>query len=276
MSKEGTAYLLMWESKTTKLTRLLNYFGYQRSPSNLVEAGLIKIQSDDVFLVSFPRSGNTWIRYMLANLIFPECDWTVENIHQVVPDIYETSFESSFDVYPRIIKSHERATKQYKKVIYIYRDGRDVSVSYYDYMVKLWNYPKDFTTFLKEMLAGQLRFGAWQDHVAGWIWGVEGVEILEVCYEQLFGQISCELKRVGGFLGYEWTEKDIEMANNRSTVDRIRKDIHSLKYSSQWSKGYRGGVKGGPGAWKEKFTSEHEDIFWKKAGTIARKLGYER
>ncbi|MEL6581985.1 MAG: hypothetical protein AAFQ14_19735, partial [Cyanobacteria bacterium J06621_12] len=46
---------------------------------------------DDLFLVSHPKSGNTWIRFLICNLIYPELDITFTNINNMIPDIYLTS-----------------------------------------------------------------------------------------------------------------------------------------------------------------------------------------
>src|SRR4051812_9410315 len=48
-----------------------------------------KITSDDMFLVSFPRSGNTWTRNLVAHILYP--DEHIESFNQLqrfVPDIY--------------------------------------------------------------------------------------------------------------------------------------------------------------------------------------------
>ena len=63
---------------------------------------------DDVWYVSFPRSGNTYWRFLTANLISQgePVDWT--NIERFSPDIYIT-FDSTLRKLPRprYIKSHE-------------------------------------------------------------------------------------------------------------------------------------------------------------------------
>jgi len=44
------------------------------------------ILPDDIFLVSFPKSGNTWTRFLLANLRFPGEPVNWANIDRLVPD----------------------------------------------------------------------------------------------------------------------------------------------------------------------------------------------
>jgi hypothetical protein len=67
----------------------------------------LQILPDDVFLVSFPKSGNTWARFLVANLLYPECPANFANIYKLVPDPEGTP-KKHFDRMPRprIIKSH--------------------------------------------------------------------------------------------------------------------------------------------------------------------------
>src|SRR5437868_9727768 len=97
----------------------------------------LKVLTDDVFVVSYPRSGNTWTRFLIANLISPEDPATFANIEQKLPDIYRHSQRQLLQSpRPRMLKSHEAFDSRYKKVIYIVRDPRDVSVSGYHYRIK--------------------------------------------------------------------------------------------------------------------------------------------
>ena len=43
---------------------------------------------DDVFLVSYPRSGNTWTRFLIGNLLDQEDPVTFANIESRIPEIY--------------------------------------------------------------------------------------------------------------------------------------------------------------------------------------------
>src|SRR5271167_4419032 len=81
--------------------------------------GLI-ILPDDIFLVSFPKSGNTWSRFLLANLLYPERGATFANIHRLVLDPTDTT-KRDFERMPRprVIKSHECFDPRFGRVIYI-------------------------------------------------------------------------------------------------------------------------------------------------------------
>ena len=46
----------------------------------------LRVFPDDVFLVSYPKSGNTWTRFLIANLIYPEKHPDFANINVLVPD----------------------------------------------------------------------------------------------------------------------------------------------------------------------------------------------
>jgi Sulfotransferase domain len=95
------------------------------------------VRHDDTFLVSYPRSGNTWTRFLIANLLHPNKSVSFANIEHLIPDCEAMSSRylkrlSS----PRVIKSHEYFDHRYKKVVYIVRDPRDVVLSYHSFQRK--------------------------------------------------------------------------------------------------------------------------------------------
>ena len=46
----------------------------------------VAVYADDTFIVSYPRSGNTWTRFLIANLLHPEVEVGFANIDSFVPD----------------------------------------------------------------------------------------------------------------------------------------------------------------------------------------------
>ena len=96
----------------------------------------IRIRPDDVFVASYPKSGNTWVRFLLANLLAPGEKITFRNIDNYVPDIYKCASILEDRRGRRYIKSHHPCYERYPMLIDIYRDGRDALVSYYHYAQK--------------------------------------------------------------------------------------------------------------------------------------------
>jgi hypothetical protein len=216
------------------------------------------------------------MRYLLANLLASGEEWNITNIGRVVPDIHEEAPADPIRTHPRILKSHGPFCAGYAHVIYLYRDGRDVAFSYYDFQKKLRDNTDDFPTFLDKMLRGQVPYGAWQDHVASWLFSDQSVDLLSVCYETLYQDTLAELERIGRFVGCEWSVEHLQTAIEKSSFDQFRRDYARHKQETHWRKGFTGGVKGGPGKWREVFDSDLNDLFWRYAGEVAGKLGYSK
>src|SRR5438046_5865734 len=85
------------------------------------------VYADDTFLVSYPRSGNTWTRFLIANLLHPEIEVGFANIESLVPDTAALSSRTLKRVSrPRVLKSHQYFDPRYTNVVYVVRDPRDV------------------------------------------------------------------------------------------------------------------------------------------------------
>ena len=247
-----------------------------RVSSNQTKNSNFVIRGEDVFLVSYPRSGNTWVRYLLANLLHPSMQWHIANLNRAVPDIHQEIPHNYIESQPGIFKSHYPYCRDYPRVIYICRDGRDVSLSYYDLRKKKGHYQKEFRDFLLEMLQGQMPYGSWQVHIQSWLFQPYQPPLLMVKSEQLYNDTPGTLQLLGDFLGFKWSDREIELAIGKSTFEKQKKDFYAYKYESHWAKGFRGGVKGAPGKWREVFTDELNQVFWEYAGNICEKLDYPK
>src|SRR5437764_14210828 len=84
------------------------------------EAGRqLTVLPDDVYLVSYPRSGNTWTRFLIANLLDHENPPSFADIEARIPaiNLWPDKFLLRLPR-PRILKSHEYFDPRYPRVIY--------------------------------------------------------------------------------------------------------------------------------------------------------------
>lgn len=183
---------------------------------------------DDTFLVSYPKSGNTWSRFLIANLLRPHEQVGFSNIHQIIPGIDVVPHRDMLRFpRPRIIKSHQYFDPRYRRVVCIVRDPRDVALSEYHAQRKSKriddHYP--IQEFVRRFLAGEsCDYGSWGEHAASWLstrYGQPGFLLLR--YEDMLQDTARELSRMAGFLGLHPTSEQIQEAVSRSAADRMRK-----------------------------------------------------
>jgi len=228
----------------------------------------LHVLPDDIFLVSYPRSGNTWVRFLLGNLLNPDEPITFNNLERKVPNIYGASKRTFKRIpRPRLIKSHECFDPRYRRVIYIVRDPRDVAVSAYHYgrKMRLIDYALPIETFVTStfMQTGQ-HFGTWGDSVGSWLvnpgnifqisrikdgflgitasWGENVMswlgarghdrKFLLLRYEDLLDDTPEELAKVSEFLALGASPDRIARAVALSSAENMRK--LEVTQSSEW------------------------------------------
>ena len=198
------------------------------------------VYPDDTFLVSYPRSGNTWTRFLIANLVFPDRTVDFTNIEKLIPD---TTSQSNLTLKgtprPRIIKTHEYFDHRYPKTIYIVRDPRDVALSYYAFHLKYMHLDESvgLPQFVDDFVSGGLKseWATWGENVASWVYTRgSNSSLLLLRYEDMQSDPVKELGRVADFLGIAAEPGRLRKAVELSSADRMRK-LEKLQ-DEQWRK----------------------------------------
>jgi hypothetical protein len=183
---------------------------------------------DDVFLVSYPRSGNTWTRFLIGNLLHQDDPVTFGNIESRIPEIHLFPDRTLRRLArPRILKSHEYFDPRYKKVVYIVRDPRDVAVSVYHYSIKRRDLPDGYpiAEFVSRFLVGEFfeDWGTWNEHVRSWHATREGKPgFVLLRYEDMLADPGRELAKVGPLLEVELRPEMIARAVELSSAAQMR------------------------------------------------------
>lgn len=244
----------------------------------------VTVFPDDTFLVSYPRVGSNWVRFLICYLTNPEQTLTLPAAEARIPGVYINSDRALKALpRPRIIKSHEPFDARYPRVIYIVRDPRDVAVSRYYFTLKWRGFPDGypFEDFVKDRFLvarnAILNTGPWADHVIGWLTSRAGQDsFLLVRYEDLKADTAKELHRIARLLGVKADAERITRAIEMSSLQKMR----SLDKSEplKWLKGSRDDVpfirEGRSGGWRsvlpEQAVAAIESAWW----PIMKLLGY--
>ena len=240
---------------------------------------------DDTFLVSFPRSGNTWTRFLVCNLLdtnnpvsFAELESRIPEIY-FVPDRRLRRFPR-----PRVIKSHECFDPRYPKIIYIVRDPRDVLISYYEYQLKRRVLSDDCSLeeFLPKFMESAIepKIGSWRDHVASWIGTRRGQKnFLLLRYEEMLENTQAEATKIAAFLGLDSSPDRIARAVELSSAERMRK--LEKEQAKQWSATRKTRQdkpfvrKAVSGDWKTRLSEKCVASIEAAWGDVMRSVGYE-
>jgi hypothetical protein len=243
------------------------------------------ILPDDTFLVSYPKSGNTWARVLIANLLSPNKPADFRMINQLVPDPEaDTKRHFARMPRPRVIKSHFVFDPNYPRVIYIVRDPRDVVISEYHYQRKTRkiddHYPLE--EYVRRFIKGETYRGnaSWGEHVASWLITRDGdPRFLLVRYETLLSDTVGELARIATFLGISTSPQRLAEVAELSSADRMRELEAKQSSASSLMKGSRKDVPfvraAKSGGWRSDLPEplvEKMEAAW---SPLMRRLGYE-
>ncbi len=189
----------------------------------------IAVRPDDTFIVSYPRSGNTWTRFLIANLLFAGQPISFANIERLIPDAEAQSSRYMKRVPgPRVIKSHQYFDHRYPKVLYITRDPRDVAISYYNFSRKYRHIADDYPLekYVHGFVTGTLLssgWGTWAENVGTWMAARSGrPTFLLLRYEDLIANTQTELDKAARFLGLDASPGELSRAIENSSADHLR------------------------------------------------------
>lgn len=193
-------------------------------------------RDDDIYIITFPKSGTTLMQMMLYQLTTNgKVDF--KHIYDVSPWIRNDSFKRRkprLDLpSPRLIKSHDtyeyydKATKG--KFIYIIRNGMDVAVSLYNqrknYGSPNLDFDKYFEGFMKSVKLNWFAFNR------QWLENKNKLPILYITYESLLNNFDESLKKLSEFCNIKVSEKDLPRIKERCSFEYMKK--HEDKFGEQ-------------------------------------------
>ena len=240
------------------------------------------IRPTDVFLCSYPKSGTTWLGYLIAQTMRREDDnlrLGLNSFNKYVPDVnlaYTKRGSLAPHVElgdPRFFLCHAAYDANFPKVIYMIRDPRDTMVSY-------WHYRKflspDFTMSLTDFLSSDDHWPCdWDEHVSGWLLSRSHPNLLLVRYEEMHKDAAAVLQKVLEFAGLNQSTAQIEAAVEASRFENMRAAEERFGVIGKaGDENERFVRKGRVGSWQEEMGYSDLRILEEKYGDVMRQVGY--
>jgi hypothetical protein len=183
---------------------------------------------DDVFVATYPRSGTTWMQYLLHLLVRPEVEF--RHINDVCPWLERSLAVGSVEPEalarlpsPRIFKTHllRQWLPRQGHFVVIVRDPADVAVSYFELYRAYLGFRGTLDEFLARFVAGRVQYGSWWAHVQSWE-RHDGPDVTFVRYEALRADPARELRRVAERAGLPCDAERIAAAVTGASLSRMK------------------------------------------------------
>jgi len=204
-----------------------------------------------IWLASWPRSGNTFLRTILWNCfrlkstsIYPQDLGANRKLalqigHVEHNEINKSSFMPGD---PILVKTHEHPTDN-KPAIYVIRDGRPACVS-------LWKFYNKSTP-LSVIISGQHRFGTWANHMKAWN-PEERPNTLLLKYEDMVKDLKGTIDTIAAYIQREPLAYELPPRDHIAGIG----GHHVNTYSD----------------WKDILTGDELRLFWETNGHMMEKV----
>lgn len=287
---------------TSLLYEYGKYFFHPRAYEILSKVDRIKYRSDDVILTMFPKSGSTWLSeciYLIVHnyhydeamkesieLRFPQIDSPSHDVFDLILNKYEDPnqvrlVKSSIPPNLLITNHHhispapgvtKNCVSLRPRVISVFRNPRDVLVSFYHHCktVKHYDLGLTFDQFYEAFLSGKVPCGpVWQMFNDAYQYHRDNpASSLIVFYEDMKRDLRSQISKICKFLGKPEPGDELEWSKllDHLSVEKMRKN-HTIN-RHDWTKmglrnanGYEFVRKGQVNDWKNFFSKEQSELF---------------
>ena len=197
----------------------------------------VKSRPDDIWVVSYPKSGTTWTQQIVRLIINGPGKEDGKLLTDAVP--WVEAFNKKFPGYdkplnldemasPRAFKSHfpydqmpcglPNATPG--KYIYVMRNPKDVFVSLHIHVSAIPTLiKKDWDDYFEEFLQGDVPYGCYFDHVLSWWAHKDDDNVLILKYEDMKKDLPSAVATIAKFVDQDISKELVEEIARRTTFE---------------------------------------------------------
>ncbi|XP_056400062.1 sulfotransferase 2B1-like [Hyla sarda] len=237
-----------------------------------------EVLDDDVYIVTYPKSGTNWMIEILSLLrtkgdptwcnslpIWLRSPWyeTIEGQSQIKDVASPWVLTSHLPIH--IFAKSFFTSKA--KIIYVMRNPKDILVSlfYFSKMVCLYKDPKTFPEFFENFLQGNVLYSSWFDHVKGWMQIKDNSNFFFITYEELHGDLRNSVIKICDFLEKNLDDSQIDLVVKHSSFNAMKENKMSnyTLIPQDFMDQTKGSFlrKGVTGDWKNHFTVAQNEYF---------------
>ncbi|XP_071511568.1 sulfotransferase 1C4-like [Diadema antillarum] len=251
-----------------------------------------EVRPDDVWVITFPKSGTHWIIEIVALILnegYPEkVDRTLLssaaemiNMEQKFPtkkeDLANLDMSPFLDVIdkapsPRVILTHIRLNRMPRdmlkkaKAIYCVRNPKDITMSWFNFYSVSKIVGLKWEDNFEQFLQGKMYWGSWPAHVKEALDSRGEKNLLIVQYEELLRDPMTGVRNIAEHIGRPLSDEVLERVVMNSSLSEMKETYHKLAESGRENLTRGPGLnsflnKGKIGQWKTRFTVAQNEIF---------------
>jgi hypothetical protein len=173
------------------------------------------------------------------------------------------------------MKTHMPHFDQFPRCIYIYRDARDVAISFYHFATQHGWYEGSLSDFVRDRWPWQDIWLTWDEHVGRALDHAQRCpeRFLILQYEEMLEQPLAEARRLAQFCELELSEHELRTAVQDSSFDNLQaiEEAHGHETEDDDVTFFRAGQRR---QWKDELSTADREVLRERFGETLERLGY--
>ena len=191
-------------------------------------------------ITSFPKSGNTWMRFIIYDLLFNKENISIDNsriIKDRIPDLHNlkildnkifNNFLNEKNIFFKTHFSFQQMKKlklQINKVIVVVRNPFDIFISLFNFYEISENQKDEMIDYFCSNhtlpFLNKFNLPNWEDHLKSWINSGEDYHIVK--YSNLINNFENQIKNLSDFLDIKVTDEKINFIKNNTKFENLKR-----------------------------------------------------